>query len=73
MEQFYELVQESSSTGLSWPDFDEGMVVIAQVDIVKMFEMGGHFLDIDRPAIDGFTGMKGIEQFNQVGLAAGPE
>lgn len=73
MEQFYELVQESSSTGLSWPDLNKGMVVIAQVDIVKVLKMGGHFLDVDRATIDGFTGMKGIEQFDEIGLAAGPE
>ena len=65
--------QESGPAALAGADIDKSVVVIAQIHIVEVFEMGGHFLDVHRPSIDTFTGMKGIEQLDQIGLAARPK
>lgn len=57
IEHLDELVQKTRLTGLSWSDIDKGVVIIAQVHIVKVFEMRGHFLDIDGTAVNTFTGV----------------
>tara|TARA_A100000171_G_C2004103_1_gene83220 strand:+ start:222 stop:497 length:276 start_codon:yes stop_codon:yes gene_type:complete len=57
VEHLDEPFQEPCPTALAGTDIDKGVVVIAQIDIVKVFEMGGHFLDVHCTAVDRFTGM----------------
>src|SRR6056297_685425 len=73
VEHLDEPFQEPCPTALAGTDIDKGVVVIAQIHIVEVFEMGGQFLDVNGPPIDVFTGVKGIEELDQVRLAPGPK
>ena len=57
VEHLNEPVQESGPAALSGTDIDKSVVVIAQVHIVEVFKMRGHFLDVHGTAVDRFTGM----------------
>ena len=72
-EHIDEPVQKLGPSGLPRANLDKGVVVVAQVYIVEMLEMGRQFLDVRGPTVDAFGGLEGIEELDQVSLAPSPE